>query len=206
MRYKIAIRPGADSRRIPAKSCGRAPGPDRSPRPASPAFMDAMTRRGEAEWSRWRDGRLRAGLREWETPDADLHPLAALQAFSPVPLDADTLPRRMAALQVAALFKDDAEWLYAGPLEGARNPANVYGAGDFLRRVRLGEVQRADGVRLRVRLPTHILANPITGEPGPTGDLAGQTYKGNSTVAAFRNVVVEFDGMDAPGERCRRQG
>ena len=205
-------------RRIPAKSCGRALEPGRLPRPprrGTPVphysamskdwFIEKMLGAGEAEWSRWRDERLRTGLREWETPDEDLHPLAALQAFSPVPLDADTLPRRMAALQVAALFEDETERLYAGPLEGARNPANVYGVGDFLRRVRLGEVQRADGLRLRVRLPTHILANPITGEPGPTGDLAGRTYKGNSTVAAFRHIVVEFDGMDAPGEKCRRQ-
>ena len=168
-------------------------------------FIEKMLGAGEVEWSRWRDERLRAGLREWETPDEDLHPLAALQEFSPDPLDADTSPSRMAALQVATLFEDKTERLYAGPLEGARNPANVYGAGDFMRRVRLGEVQRADGLRLRVRLPTHILANPITGEPGPTGDLTGQTYKGNSTVTAFRNVVVEFDEMDAPGERCRRQ-
>ena len=184
-------------RRIPAKSCGRASGPGRSPHPAlsprsaSPAFMDAMTRRGEAEWSRWRDERLRVGLREWETPDEDLSPLAALRAFSPAPLDADTSPSRMAALQVAALFDDPGERVWAGALFDARNPSSIYHARDFAGRIPTAGPQ--------------IAPNPVTGEQGPTKNGDGMTYRGESTVAALRNAVVEFDGMDPPGERCRRQ-
>lgn len=159
-----------------------------------PRFIEYMIQKGEAEWMRWRNERIQAGLREWETAEEDLRPLAALLAFSPAPLDADTLPQRMTGLHIASLFQNETEHLYAGPLEGARNPANVYTAGDFVRGVYSG----------RITPPDRVLANPITGEPGPTRD-GGTTYRADSTVTAFRNAVVEFDELDKPGEFCRRQ-
>ncbi len=159
------------------------------PRPS--AFMDTMTARGREYFERWREWRLSAGLREWET-EADLSPLAALQAASPCPLDADTLPARMAALKVAALF-DPGETLWAGELRDARSPSAVHAAGDFARDALGGRP-----------LPSRILPNPVTGEAGPTKD-GGMTFRGESTLSALRHCVIEFDAMDGEGDGCRQQ-
>jgi hypothetical protein len=133
------------------------------------------------------------------TPEAKADPFAALQAVSPCSLDADTLPRTMAALQVAALFGDEGEHLYAGPLTGAKNARYVHAAGDFMREV-------AYGGRFIVpaHLPELVLPNPITGRQGLNKD-GTSSYRCEATVSAFRHICVEFDGMDAPGERCRKQ-
>jgi hypothetical protein len=154
-------------------------------------FTKRMTDAGEAAWSRWRDERLRNGLREWETPDKDLSPLAALQAASPCPLDADTLPARMTALQVAALFDDVSEHLYTGPREGAKNPKNVCEAGDFVRRACHG-IRNVAGVRLRFRLQEFIMPNPVKAEGGLAKD-GTPSYRCDDAVAALRNTVVEVD-------------
>lgn len=155
------------------------------------AFVADMTRRGVARLARW--------AMETGTLPVDADPMAALAAASPRPLDGDTLPGTMAALQVAALFSGDGEHVYAGPLDGARDSANVYRAGDLVRGVCYG-----GRFSNPVRLPDRVLPNPITGRAGPN-KAGGITYRGESTVTAFRNAVVEFDGMDADGDGCRRQ-
>ena len=108
-----------------------------------------------------------------------------LLAESPVAVPMD--PRGQAAEFVRCVFPDWREMFFAGHKTTPRTfSALYYPTGFLVRHIDKGEA-----------LPPRISANPHTGRKGRTTE-GKPSFACLDTVAAYRNAVVEFDGLPLP--------